>query len=254
MIKKRQVQNEKSSHTKPSALWRFQVYPSSIPEPWSAVAQNIEGSPPVLPKAIIKIKQNMFCNSKTWQILEKKAFSAMALEATFSKKKKKKKRVQVIIKWSTVVITQQQIRLKKSRHQQVVEQYLHFHRIDNFKHSGKMKGCRSKKSFGIFPVAIMSSQFLWHFLSFRRRMFVKLYLSTSDRLASFNGLITFQTWYIYTFVKYLQRLGTLWMRKFLVKRVIIKLHYFHISLESWCSDWSGRWRTPFHLPAEWKGI
>ena len=69
MIKKWQVQNEKSLHTKPSALWRFQVYPSSIPEPWSAVAQNIEGSPPVLPKAIIKIKQNMFCNSKTWQVL-----------------------------------------------------------------------------------------------------------------------------------------------------------------------------------------
>ena len=60
--KKWQVQNEKSLHTKPSALWRFQVYPSSIPEPWSAVAQNIEGSPPVLPEAIIKIKQNMFCN------------------------------------------------------------------------------------------------------------------------------------------------------------------------------------------------
>lgn len=53
-----------------------------------AVAQNKEGSPPVLPEAIIKIKQNMFCNSKTWQVLEKKAFSAMALEDTFSKKKK----------------------------------------------------------------------------------------------------------------------------------------------------------------------
>ena len=183
-----------------------------------------------------------------------KSFFSHGIRSHFLKKKKRKKnRVQVIIKWSTVVITQQQIRLKKSRHQQVVEQYLHFHRIDNFKHSGKMKGCRSKKSFGIFPVAIMSSQFLWHFLSFRRRMFVKLYLSTSDRLASFNGLITFQTWYIYTFVKYLQRLGTLWMRQFLVKRVIIKLHYFHISLESWRSDWSGRWMTPFQLSCWVKG-
>ena len=64
-----------------------------------AVAQNKEGSPPVLPEAIIKIKQNMFCNSKTWQVLEKKAFSAMALEDTFSKKKKKSRLLSSKAQW-----------------------------------------------------------------------------------------------------------------------------------------------------------
>lgn len=57
-----------------------------IGEPWSAVAQNKEGSPPVLPEAIIKIKQNMLCNHKTWQVGEEKAFPAKAIEVTFSKK------------------------------------------------------------------------------------------------------------------------------------------------------------------------
>lgn len=62
---------------------------SSLPiigEPWFAVVQNKEGSPPVLPEAIIKIKQNMLCNSKTWQVGKEKAFPAMATEVTFSKK------------------------------------------------------------------------------------------------------------------------------------------------------------------------
>lgn len=58
-----------------------------IAKPWSAVAQNKEVSPPVLPEAIIKIKRNMLCNSKTWQAVEEKAFSAMAIEVTFFKKK-----------------------------------------------------------------------------------------------------------------------------------------------------------------------
>lgn len=69
---KRQLQNEKSLHTPTWALWGFQV--SSASESWSAVAPNKEGGPPVLPEAIIKIKQNMLCGSKTWQAVEAKHF------------------------------------------------------------------------------------------------------------------------------------------------------------------------------------
>lgn len=57
-----------------------------IRAPWSALVQNKEGSPPVLPEAIIKIEQNMLCNSKTWHVVEERAFSAMVIEVTFSKK------------------------------------------------------------------------------------------------------------------------------------------------------------------------
>ena len=33
--------------------------------------------------------------------------------------------------------------IKEKQNKQVVEQYLHFHRINNFKHPGKMKGQRT---------------------------------------------------------------------------------------------------------------
>lgn len=55
------------------------------------------------------------------------------------------KRVQVIIKQRAVVITQWQIRSKESRYKQVVEQYLHFHRIKKFTPSVKMKGQRTSR-------------------------------------------------------------------------------------------------------------
>lgn len=108
-----------------------------IEEPWSAVAQNKEGSPPVLPEAIIKIKQNMLCNSKTWQVGEEKAFPAMATEVTFSKKSLGYYQV----KYCGDHPAANQIKEKQNK--QVVEQHLHFHRINNFKHSGKMKGWRT---------------------------------------------------------------------------------------------------------------
>lgn len=42
-------------------------------------------------------------------------------------------------------------RLKESRAEQVVEQYLHFHRINNFKHSSKIKGQRPYETTKIHP-------------------------------------------------------------------------------------------------------
>lgn len=72
---------EEFAHTN-LGLWGFHVYPAS--EPWSAVAPNKGGGPPVLPEAIIKIKQNMLCGRKTWQAVEAKHFPAMVAEITFS--------------------------------------------------------------------------------------------------------------------------------------------------------------------------
>lgn len=86
----------------------------------------------------------MLCNRKTWQVREKRSFSARAMEAALPTNSL----CYYEVKHSGN--NPEANRLKESRAEQVVKQYLHFYRINNFKHSMKTKGQRSRKTTKIY--------------------------------------------------------------------------------------------------------
>jgi hypothetical protein len=73
-------------------------------------------------------------------VREERAFSARAIEVTFSIN---------ILGYYEVRLSgnnPEANRLKENRAKQVVEQYLHFHRINDFKHSSQIQGQRPSET------------------------------------------------------------------------------------------------------------